>query len=547
MKNVISVITVTALSVQLYAQSVDEGVKMYKYERYETAKNILSSHADKNDKANYYLGLSYIGLGQLDEAEKVFNKKDHYYNDAGKARILYIKGQGEKAQSLLEGITDKAKRREWEKYQVAADAITYTKGGSTPLAISWYLTALDRQEKDASLHIGLGDVYLKLDSGGGNALQSYEKALELGTDNSLAHSRLGYLWYIAQQYEDALSEYNKAKDADPQNPLPYRDLANAYQKAGNYQRALENVETYLQHSDQSVDNKITYANILYEAGEFEKAETKMEELISEGHERPYMYRIIAYTAFESGDVQKAKNNMTTFFAKAKKDEYINNDYIYMAKIYGTLANDIKTAGLNELQAAGEPLDTYQATAEELEYRKIVNDNLAKIELDRDEHKAKIYKELADFFKDVRDYEKSAYYYEEIIGLKEYEATPIDYYYWGFWNFYAQDLTKSLHAFEQMEEKFPNEGSALYWQARVKAAQDPETKTDVAVKAYQKWLDFDVEGYTQADAEKTTAYQYITFYYYNHDDKENALKYAKKITDIDADNNFANQIINYFNQ
>ncbi len=547
MKNVITIIAATAVSMQMYAQNVDEGVKMYQYERYETAKNILSSFADKDQLANYYYGLALIDLGEIEAAEKVFNKSDHYYNQAGKARILYLKNQPDEAQKILEAITDKAKRREWQKYKVAADAITYTKGGNTALAISWYLTAIEKNDKDADLQIALGDAYFKLVEGGGNAMVSYERAEEIGTNNSLALSRIGRLWYVAQQYDDALLAYNKAKEADPRNPLPYRDLANAYQAAGNYENALTNIEEYLAKSDQSVDNKITYANLLYDAKKFDLAQAKMEELIAEGHERAYMYRIIAYTAFEQGDVKKAEENLALFFNKAKEEELINNDYIYAAKIYSSLAKELTVVENNDDVADAQDEAAIENQAKVEDYNKLVEKNLAKIDLKTDKQKAVIYKELADFFKDIQDYNRAASYYKDIVELKDYEAQVLDYYYWGFWNFYAQNLDESLEAFEQMEKEFPNEGSALYWQARVKGAQDPEAKDNKAVTAYEKWLAFENENYNHADTELMTAYQYITFYHYNNDNKDNALKYARKIKEIETDNTFAQQIIDYFNQ
>lgn len=533
MKNVVTIMAATAVSFQMYAQSVDEGVKMYQYERYETAKTILSSFANKDPLANYYYGLSLIELGELEQAQKVFAKDDSYMNLAGRARILYLQNKPEEAQALLEQITDNAKRREWEKYKVAADAITYTKGGSTPLAISWYLTAIERNEKDSDLMIGLGDVYMKLVEGGGNAHSSYEKALEIGGNNSLAYSRIGRLWYAAQQYDEALKAYNSAKEADPANPLPYRDLARAYQRAGNFEHALTNVEEFLAKSDQTVDNKITYANILYEAGKYDLAQAKMKELIAEGNERPYMYRIISYTAFELGNIQEAEENLKLFFNKASEEEIINNDYIYQAKINAALAYDLKQAN-----AEDPMIQTYSQN---------IDQSLAQLKIEKDDQKAEVYRDLGEYFKEVQDYKHAAEYYGKIVALEQVEAGVLDYYFWGFWSFYAQNLEESYEAFVQMEKKFPNEGSPLYWQARVKGAQDPEAQTDEAVKAYERWLAFDNENYTHADSELMVAYQYITFYHYNKDHKEEALKYAQKIKELDSENSFAQQIIDYFSQ
>src|SRR5690606_26031967 len=151
-----------------------------------------------------------------------------------------------------------------------------------------YQKALER-EQNALLHIGLGDAYLTLQTGGGEAMNNYEAAVEKGTHNSLAYSRIGYLWYVAQNYEKALESYNMAKDADPSNPLPYRDLAQAYQRSGRFENALSNIESYLAKSDQTTNDQITYANLLYLAKKYPEAEAKMEELLTSGVERHDMY------------------------------------------------------------------------------------------------------------------------------------------------------------------------------------------------------------------------------------------------------------------
>lgn len=509
------------------AQDLEKGIQYYNYERYQSAQKELQPLAASNPEANYYLGLAQIGLEDYKGAKATFGKDlSNFYNEAGMARIYFIQNQTDEANKLLNDIVDHARKKDWEKYKVAADAITYTNGGDIQNALAWYQKAMEKEDKNAMILIGLGDAYLKMQSGGGESMTNYESAVSAGTHNSLAYSRIGYLWYAAQNYKLALESYNKAKEADTTNPLPYRDLANAYQRAGNYENALKNDELYLKKSDKSINDQIQYANILFLAKKYPEAQSKMEELISNGNERPYMYRIIGYCAYETKDYQKAYNNMQTFFKKEQDTaNLIPQDYLYMGKIYSALA------------AQDSLKQQVYADSAEMAYVHAVN-------MDTTQDKGKIYHEIADGYKDAKIYDKAGEWYGKIVAA-DTNAPALDYYYWGFWSFYGQQYDAASEAFTAMKTKYPKEGSALYWLARVEAAKDSKAETGIAVQPYKDWLAFETEGYTKEDQQLMYAYQYLAYYYYNQKNQTECLKWANMILEKDPSNKFAQSLKDYF--
>lgn len=526
MKKILALTAASILAFQVQAQSVDEGIKLYNYERYASAKQVLTPLAGTDPEANYYLGLSEIGLEDLAAAKTAFNKNpEDFYSQAGMARVLFREGDKAGAAKLLNDIVDHARKRDWEKYKVAADAITYSKGGDINNAITWYNQALEK-EQNAALYIGLGDAYLKLQTGGGEAMNNYEKAVEKGTLNSLAYSRIGYLWYVAHNYDAALKSYNQAKDADPSNPLPYRDLARAYERAGKYDMALTNIESYLAKSDKSVNDQINYANILFLAKKYPEAQAKMEELMAQGVVKPYMYRIIGYSAYETQDYPKALSNMQTFFRKeTDPDEIINNDYIYSGKIYSAMA------------AADSVNKKAYTDSAALYFTKAIQNDTAK-------DKTELYRTIADGYKDAKEYGKAGEWYGKIIAANP-DASALDYYYWGFWNFYGENYAEATKAFTAMRSKYPKEGSPLYWLARIAAAQDSEAKTGAAVQPYKDWMNFNEPGYEHDEKALMYAYQYLTYYYYNQKNKAEAMAWDQKILDQDPNNEFALSVKKYF--
>ena len=523
-------LTATAFSLiagAAYAQNLEKGIQYYNYERYQSAQKELQPLAASNPEANYYLGLAQIGQEDYNGAKATFGKDpSNFYNEAGMARIYFIQNQPAEAKKLLNDIVDHARKKDWEKYKVAADAITYTKGGDIQNALAWYQKAMEKEENNAMLLIGLGDAYLKMQSGGGESMTNYESAVSAGTHNSLAYSRIGYLWYAAQNYKLALESYNKAKEADTSNPLPYRDLANAYQRAGNYENALKNDELYLKKSDKSINDQIQYANILFLAKKYPEAQSKMEELISGGHERPYMYRIIGYSAYETKDYPKAYQNMQIFFKKEQDtSKLIPQDYLYMGKIYSALA------------AQDSLKQQVYADSAEKAY-------LHAVAMDTTQNKGKIYHDIADGYKDAKLYAKAGEWYGKIVAA-DTNAPALDYYYWGFWSYYGHEYDVAEKAFTAMKTKYPKEGSALYWLARVEAAKDSKAETGIAVQPYKDWLAFEAEGYTKEDQQLMYAYQYLAYYYYNQKNQTECLKWANKILEKDTTNKFAQSLKDYF--
>lgn len=525
MNKLIAIAAATAFAFNVSAQSVQDGEKMINYGRYESAKKALEPLAAKDAQANYYMGIAELELKNIAVARTIFAKyPEDFYNQAGMARVLFEEGKKEEASKILLAIIDKAKKKEWEKYKVAADAITYTKGGNANDAVTWYKKALEINGGDANTFIGLGDVYLdKIQGGGGEAMTNYEKAVEKGTNNSLAYAKMGSLWYRARTYESALKNFNSAKDADPSNPMPYHDLAEAYQRAGKYEAALTNIEKFLELSDKSIDDQITYANLLFLSKKYTEAQAKIQELIGKGVNKTYLYRLIGYSAYETKEYPKALDNMRIFFSKeTNKDKYIPEDYLYTGKIMSALA-----------QHDSSKAQMYNDSAEYYFNQVIV--------MDTAKDKSDMFRKIAESFSESKEYGKSGAWYGKIVAGNA-EAPALDYFNWGLYSYYGKNYNEAGKAFNAMKAKYPDEAVTPYWQGRVAAALDPEAKTGGAVPFYKEWLASPKE---HKDADLLNAYNYLAWYYYNSNNEKDAMEWVNKILEKEPGNEFANQVKDYY--
>lgn len=517
-KSIMMLAVAAALSFGAGAQSLEEGIKMVKYERFNSAEKILEPMAAGNPTANYYLGLTRLGQEKVAEAKAIFAKyPDDAANKAGMAQIAFMEKNPTEGKRIADEVASKAKKKDWQTLVYAADAINYG-GGNPQDAVGYYEEALKRGGDNVSVRIGLGDAYQKIQGGGGKGMDNYENAVTKDAKNSLGYSRIGKLWYDARNYQDAITNFSKAKEADPANPLPYNDLADAYFRAGKYELAKQNIEEYLKLSDQTCDDKIKYANILYLSKDYQNAINKMNEVIGTCGDRTYMYRVLGVSQFETKDYDNSLRNIQEFFRRqTDATKILPIDYEYAAKIY-TQQKMTDSADYYIGRWAGSDTGANQKAT---------------------------YVSIAEMYKGMNNdtaYAKSADYYQRALNADTAKSTALDYFNTGLMYYYSKQYPKAAATFEAMEARHPDQPSAPYWRARVAAAVDNEGKTGEGVPHFERWLAIpDDTKYQHKPNDLNIAYQYLAIVSYNKKDKAKTTEYVNKIKAIDPQNKLANQL------
>lgn len=499
------------------AQTLDEAIQFFKYERYESAKKILTPLAIKDPTANYYLGLSELMTNEdRNVAKNIFQKyPDDEANMAGIARIMIMDGKVPEATSMLNKVADKAKRKNWLPYKYAADAITYTEGGDPNKAIEWYKKALD-VEKNGDLYLSLGDAYRKVQGGGGNAMTNYEYAEMLPAYKSMANYKMGNLWYAAKSYDSALVKYDKSAEYDPKNPLPFFDLANAYYKISKYAKSKENIEKYLPLSDNTTDDQIRYANVLYLSKNYNEAIAKMKELIAKGNELPYMYRVIAFSQYETKDYTNAQDNMTKFFSKQDPKKVIPLDYFYYGK--SLLHDSTKKSMASEQFEKGLAIDTTT-------------------------DKASTIRSIAEAYYEAEDYATSAQWYKKLAQSNYATKEGRDYWWAGYMSYYSNDYTTAKEMFLEYNKVNPTEPIGVLWLARTEEKMnDKDYKNGAASAYYNQWLGMVQENDETKKKDFTKAYTYLAMVAYNSNNKADVKKYADKLFLFNPEDDTAKQLI-----
>lgn len=514
MKKITLLLIIIASVFAAQAQDKEKGISYYNYQKYQSAIQELSPLSEKDDYANYYLGLSYIDMEEFDKAKSIFKRfPEDPANMAGQARILFLEEKDEEAKSMLENVIRKASRRDKRPYLYAADAVTYTDGGDVNKALEWYDYYLE-WKKSGNVLIRKGDAYRK-QMDGGKAMTAYQNAAEQGGDASLSCYKQGNLWYASKTYDSALANYNRAAALDPNNPLPYYDLSMAYYRVNRYDEAKKQIEKYLALSDKSPEDKMQYANILYLSQDYDGAIQKMNELLNAGVEKTYMYRVLGYSYQEKGDSANALKNMDIFFKKHPQNKLIPQDYFTYGKILAGIQGREAEAG------------TY--------FEKGIASDTAT-------DKVPILREVADAYKSAGDYANAAIWYEKITNAPESPSKEILDYWWAGRSYYqVSNYTKAAEMYTKMVERRPDEPSGHYWLAKVAAAQDPEYTTGAANELFKKYIPMAVGDSNKID-ELVNAYTYLAVVAYNQKNYSDAKLYSEKIIALKPENGTAKQIL-----
>jgi tetratricopeptide (TPR) repeat protein len=103
------------------------------------------------------------------------------------------------------------------------------------------------------------------------AIQAYERVLDLEPDHAPAHINLGTLFYNRQEYAESEFHYRRAVEIDPRYALAYFDLGNVLDETGRVLQAIEAYRNALHLAPTYADANYNLALAYEKIGEPRKA------------------------------------------------------------------------------------------------------------------------------------------------------------------------------------------------------------------------------------------------------------------------------------
>lgn len=345
------------------AQNVNEGIKQLYYQKNTTARQTLQNAVTANPKdatAIYWLGQAYLAGNSPDvnAARALYQKAlNEGVNDpliwVGMGHIDLLAGKRNEARQNFEAAITNSLDRKKNPSPVVLAAIgrANADGGSAigdpQYGIDKLKQAASLNAADPEIYVNMGINYQKLGGDrGGDAVQSYNAALQRDPKYARALYRIGKVYESQQNKELFEDYYARAIAADPAYTPTYLALYDYY-KNRDVNKALGSLQSYIQYAEPNPENEYFMADYLYRAGKYQESINKGKELEAKYGltQLPKLNVLYAYNYDRLKDSVQARNYIQKYLTTAAPEQLIPDYYVLAGSIVGKFPG-------SEAQASG---------------------------------------------------------------------------------------------------------------------------------------------------------------------------------------------------
>ncbi|MEO6133124.1 MAG: tetratricopeptide repeat protein, partial [Saprospiraceae bacterium] len=357
----------------------------------------------------------------------------------------------------------------------------------------------------------LGDAY-KMSGDNGEAVTSYETAVEKDPKNAEAYISMARIWAAAKQDSLAIQKLREAMRLSPNDARPIKDLYELYIRNKQYSKVTPLLEKYVELTGSDVDAKVRLVKFLtFQAKDYERAVIEGEKLLLTDPNEYTLHRWLAWSYAELSKWKESYDHSAKLFdAIGKKEDRkaYPSDYDYWAKA---------AFHLGMLDDASHI------------YRKYLEFEPTKAN--------EIYGVLAKAYYDSTKYDQAINYYNRKDDTKP--LNNVDKYYLGLSYYYSKMNQQADSTFEQILVTNPE--YAQGWWMRAKIANRIDTIRDdtvyLAKPFYEKYIalsEADTANTNQTIQNLVTAYYYVAIYWINQQERGNihAKEYFQKMLELD---------------
>jgi Flp pilus assembly protein TadD len=521
MKSGVVFLAVLMLSVNLKAQTIDQGKTLLYYEKYKSARTAFEKlvAANANDvDAVYWLGQTMI-IPDDRSAKDVPDAKALYQKTllanpnsplllAGIGHIELLEGKDQDARNHFETAISLSQAKSVPVLNAVGFANVNAKNGDAAYAVDKLkLATATKKMTDPDVFVNLGDAYKKTGDGG-QAQIAYEAALALNPKYARASYRIGKIYQTqgANQEEIYMKYYNEAIAKDPAYAPVYENLYNLYYTT-DVPKSAQYLDKFLANTDDNPKNCYLRASILYAQALFADAVKKADECIgSNPTPYPKLYGIKAYAYNKLKDSVNAKASFEKYFQAADTSIIGMGDYSTYASVLLKFPGNDSIAGNYVDKAVA--LDTLEA------------------------NKVNYLKSMAASYEAQKKYKEAADWYSKVVKVKRAPG-KVDLYNAGFNYFRTANFNAAIDVFGQYIQKYPEDAFGYYMTAKSKWGIDSTMSQALANADFEKTISVGMVDSVKYKPQVIGSYKYFVAYYANvKKDNPKAIEYCDKILSLD---------------
>ena len=242
-----------------FAQTVEQGKKFFYYQRYKSANDVFDkilAGNPNNIDAVYWKGQTLLAQHDSVAAGDLYSKALQTNGNApmllaGMGGVELRMGKAPDAKQRFETAISLTKAKDINVLNAVADNNIDARTGDAQYAIEKLTQATQiKNFNNAETYLLLGDAYRKLVDGG-NAVQSYQRALTLDPKLAEAKYKIGRIYETQHNTEFTLPAYTDAIQMDPNYAPAYYALYVHYFEHGDLDKTTDYLNKYIAVTDQT--------------------------------------------------------------------------------------------------------------------------------------------------------------------------------------------------------------------------------------------------------------------------------------------------------
>jgi predicted Zn-dependent protease len=514
----------------VYAQSLQDGVNDIYAERYKSAKatfeKLIAANPNNID-ATYWLGQTYIGMGDIAGARVVYDKA--LLASANAPLVIVGMGQVElnekkisEARQRFEAAITMTRGKKGDDpviLNAVGRAITNTyntkdkTGGDINYAVEKLEAAVLRDPKNADIFLNLGNALRKAKpgEGGGVAFTNYQKAVDANPNFPVPYHRMAQLFNTQRNWDLYEKYLNDAISKDPRYAPAYYDLYYYKLSRLDFNAAQDMATKYIANSDPDPQAEHFKAQTYWAEKKYDDAINISKAIITKAgaQTKARTYILLADSYLSKGDTVTGKPYIDEFFVRVKPEEITPVHYRIKADIYSAVP--------------GQDSLVYNAYLEAVKADTTI------------EGKVELIKQGATLFKKKGLREKEGDLWAMMVQTRPkqsindlFEATRA--YYFGL------AYPKSLEMATKMKEGFPNEVYGYEWSFNNLKVLDSTYAQNKLVPAAIEYFEFSQKDTSKYKKQYLASAGFLLGYYANEaKDGPKALEYLNKMLLLDPTN------------
>lgn len=449
-----------------YGQGLEEGLKLMKYQRYQSATEVfekLSAANPSDDNAAYWLGIAKIRNNTASDAIIYFNKISATQKSplllAGLASAYAAAGKKADALKTL-SLFDKGPEPIRDEYLATAVGRAYAELKDFPKAETYFKKAVTINKNDPENYYLLGNNSLKK-ADGTAAYKYFNQAISVDSNYAPAYFSLAKIFISQKAIDLYLPLLNKTVAKDSlYTPAWYELYRYAY--FNDKENMKKYYTRYLQLSDKNEKQQFQLLVIDFNEKRYKSVIEKANLLLKEeDSEVPVeLYKYLGFSYFQANNVKEAYKSITQYIEVQDSAKLKRYDFYLAAQVASRLKEKDPVALsyiINEFNA-----DTISANRK---YYAIA---------------------LVNHYVRAKDGYNAALWSEKLLPYKG--MNKVDLYRIGVTWYNINELDRADSILTEFVKNYPDEYKGIYMKAGILAKKDSSMSEGLAVPWFDAFID-----------------------------------------------------------